>query len=128
MTHPGLPVTWLYLIWAFMILLSLWFLISKAPKNQNTPYLNLIKLPLFKNTISYLTRTPWVLFFLKLVSVSLFVLVIYAGLEGTQIPERNISTVLTWNIWWAGLIISIFFFGSAWCAICLWDALATWIV
>ena len=47
---------------------------------------------------------------------------------GTRIPERNIATVLTWNIWWTGLIISVFFLGSAWCAICPWDALATWLV
>ncbi|MDH5391750.1 MAG: 4Fe-4S binding protein [Gammaproteobacteria bacterium] len=66
------------------------------------------------------------MFILKLITVAFFLLVIYAGLMGTPVPERNIATVLTWNIWWAGLIISIFFLGSAWCAICPWDALATW--
>ena len=66
--------------------------------------------------------------FLKITVVCLFILVIAAGLSGSQIPERNIATVLTWNIWWAGLIISVFFLGSAWCAVCPWDAIATWLV
>jgi ferredoxin len=60
--------------------------------------------------------------------VIFFLTVIVAGLMGTPIAERNFATLLTWNIWWAGLIFSIFFLGSAWCAICPWDDIAQWLV
>ncbi len=53
-----------------------------------------------------------------------FLLIIYAGLYRTPVAERNLATVLTWNIWWAGLVISVFFLGSSWCAVCPWDTLA----
>jgi ferredoxin len=59
---------------------------------------------------------------------ALFLLVIAAGLYGTPVPERNLATTLTWSLWWAGLIVSIFFLGSAWCGICPWDSLAQWLV
>ncbi|MDQ6958533.1 MAG: 4Fe-4S binding protein [Mariprofundaceae bacterium] len=71
--------------------------------------------------------SDWPILTLKLLLVTLFLLVIIAGLYGTPIPARNIATVLTWNIWWSGLIFSVFFLGSAWCAVCPWDALATWL-
>ncbi len=128
MTHPGLPDIWALIIWGFMIVLSVWALFKKPPKHTSSQHISLAKVKYIKPVVNFLTSTPWVLLFLKIVSVGFFILIIYAGLKGTPIPERNIATVLTWNIWWAGLIISIFFLGSAWCAICPWDALANWIV
>jgi polyferredoxin len=127
-THPGLPDYWEYIIWFFMIALTLWSILKKTPKITSTQYFSLANIQSTRLLIRLITTSPWPLLFLKLISVSFFLLVIYAGLMGTPIPERNIATVLTWNIWWAGLIVSIFFFGSAWCAICPWDALATWFV
>jgi len=60
--------------------------------------------------------------------VGVFLLVIAAGLWGTAIPERNLATVLTWNLWWSGIVIAILFTGSAWCAICPWDTIASVLV
>lgn len=129
MTHPGLPEFWAIIIWAFMLLMSIGFLVKIDFSRfyflkQKTIRLSSIKsiAPLMK----FVTTSRWLLLFLKLITVGFFLLVIYAGLMGTPVPERNIATVLTWNIWWAGLILSIFFLGSAWCAICPWDALASW--
>lgn len=128
MTHPGLPEYWAYVVWLFMITLSIWSIFKKTPENAPVKHLSLSSIKSIEPLVTFLNRSPLPLFFLKVISVSFFILVIYAGLKGTPIPERNIATVLTWNIWWAGLIVSIFFFGSAWCAICPWDALATWFV
>jgi polyferredoxin len=75
-----------------------------------------------------LTNSPWPQVIVKLAFVALFVLIIIAGLFGNPLPERNIATTLTWNVWWAGVVISVFFLGSAWCGVCPWDALATWLV
>ncbi len=128
MMHPGLPAFWAWSIWGFMFVLSVWALLKKTPGKASPKKISLAKISILKPWIKFLSRSPLPLLFLKIISVSFFILVIYAGLNGTPIPERNIATVLTWNIWWAGLIVSIFFFGSAWCAICPWDALASWMV
>jgi len=124
MTHPGLPEFWYYSVWLFMLVLSVWLLLQKSSKKIKQNYFSLNKFSLINSVV----QLTWPLLLLKVISVSFFLLIIVAGLKGTPISERNIATVLTWNIWWSGLIVSVFFFGSAWCAICPWDALATWIV
>jgi hypothetical protein len=57
-----------------------------------------------------------------------FVAVIVAGLVGSQEAGRNIAPVLTWNIWWIGLIFAVFFFGNLWCFVCPWTAIPDWIM
>lgn len=128
MTHPGLPDEWGIAIFLFMIPLALWTLFKPVTITAQYNGLKLINLPLLGSCVRILTSGPWLLLSIKVFIVSLFLLIIWAGLFGTPIAERNIATVLTWNIWWAGLIIAVFFLGSAWCAICPWDALATWLV
>ncbi len=126
MTHPGLPETWALAILALMLLTLVWGVRAPlAATGMGRP-----ALPLIGHGVkaSFPTLGPGLLLALKLVTVSLFLLVIAAGLFGSPIPERNLATVLTWNLWWAGLVFSIFFLGSAWCAVCPWDALAQWLV
>jgi len=123
-THPGLPEFWGYIIWVFMLALALWAVFKPVPGSISAKHISLASIKSIQPVVQFLTRSREILLFLKIIAVSFFLLVIYAGLNGTPIPERNIATVLTWNIWWAGLIVSIFFFGSAWCAVCPWDALA----
>ncbi len=128
MTHPGLPEFWFYSVWGVMLILSVWSLIKKTPADISTRHISLAKIKQIQPVIRFLTTAIWPLLVLKIIAVSFFLLVIYAGLMGTPVAEKNIATVLTWNIWWAGLIVSVFFFGSAWCAVCPWDTLANWIV
>jgi len=128
MTHPGLPSVWGLIVWIMMMLISVWALWVPLSKYTTNPYYNLTKIPKLGSLIRWATTQPGLLFSLKLIVVALFLLVIAAGLFGTPIPERNFATILTWNIWWAGLILAVFFLGSAWCAVCPWDTLATWLV
>lgn len=65
-------------------------------------------------------------FGVQFVVVVLFFLVIAAGLFGNQNPALNIAPILTWTVWWGGLIILIMFAGKAWCWMCPWDAVAGW--
>lgn len=65
-------------------------------------------------------------FMCQAVIVSLFFLVIAAGLFGNQNPALNIAPILTWTVWWGGLVILIMFAGKAWCFVCPWDAVASW--
>jgi len=82
-----------------------------------------------------LTRWPWLRRAIKsrwfqpavqLPVVIGFLAVIAAGLFGSQEPGRNIAPVLTWNIWWIGLIFAVFFFGNLWCFMCPWTAIPDW--
>ena len=125
MVHPGLPASWVAFIFVSMILVGMRYAFFYS---ENTGTVKSFKLPFFTNIIKPFITRPWLLVSLRLFTAAVFLTVIYAGLFGTLIPEKNIATVLTWTIWWSGVIISIFFVGSAWCAICPWDALATWLV
>ena len=128
MTHPGLPALWGMVVIGGMIILTLWAVITPLPASASAAVYNLTRVPLLRGLVRYLVSSPKILLGLKLVFVVLFLLVIYAGLFGSQIPERNLATLLTWNIWWAGLIFSVFFLGTAWCAVCPWDTLSQWLV
>ncbi|VAW50166.1 Nitrogen assimilation regulatory protein [hydrothermal vent metagenome] len=127
-THPGLPDYWAGIIVAFMSLTILWVLAKPTPAQIRTSNLSLVKMPFVGNGIRQLVTSRWLLLSLKFVLVGFFLLIIYAGLFGTPIPERNFATMVTWNLWWSGLVFSVFFLGSAWCAVCPWDTLAQWLV
>ncbi len=65
-------------------------------------------------------------FMTQSVMVIFFVLIVAAGLFGNQNPALNIAPLLTWTIWWCGLVVLILFAGKAWCYMCPWDAIASW--
>ncbi len=65
-------------------------------------------------------------FLAQLFMVAAFLLILFAGLFGNQNPALNIAPLLTWTIWWCGLVILIMFAGKAWCYLCPWDAIAFW--
>lgn len=134
MVHPGLSTNWVIgiVILMFGILLrSVWRTIAAKTNTSSItiePKINLSRLPWLGPLLKRFLTRPWVLLSLRIVTAAVFLLVIHAGLFGTPVPERNIATVLTWTIWWSGVVISVFFVGSAWCAICPWDSIASWLV
>ncbi len=131
MFHPGLPTTWAIMIFAAMGLTSVWAVTSPPTKATASPpasSINLMNVPFLGVIIRFLMASPWPLVILKAVFVAFFALVIIAGLMGTPIPEKNIATVLTWTFWWTLVVISVFFLGTVWCAVCPWNTLADWIV
>ena len=65
-------------------------------------------------------------FVIQLIVVALFILIIAAGIFGNQNPALNIAPLLTWTVWWCGLVVLIMFAGKAWCYMCPWDAIAGW--
>ncbi len=128
--HPGMPFGWGMTVVFFIAAASFWFWLvprSTVKAGKSSPFFSLRSLPFFGGVIDILTTTPFLVTVLKFFTVTLFLMVIWAGLVGTPLPSRNLATVLTWNVWWSGVILSVFFMGSAWCAICPWDALAGWL-
>ncbi|HSA90135.1 MAG TPA: hypothetical protein VLF42_09585 [Burkholderiales bacterium] len=55
-----------------------------------------------------------VLFVLRLAAVALFVLVVAAGLLGTQSPLKNIAPAFVWALWWVGMTYLSALAGDLW--------------
>lgn len=51
---------------------------------------------------------------LRIVGVALYVLVVVAGLFGTQSPLKNITPVAIWALWWVGMGYVSALFGDVW--------------
>lgn len=128
MMHPGMPGGWVELILGGMALMVAWAMWAPLRGHGAPGSLSFTALPLVGNWVRRLTRRPWLLVTLRVLVAAVFLLAIGAGLFGTPIPQRNLATTLTWTLWWTGLVIAIFFVGSAWCAICPWDNISTWLV
>jgi polyferredoxin len=128
MLMAGLPPGWIGLTAIGVLGLASWALLAPAPERRPSTGLDLSRLPIVGPWVALLTRSPYLLLGLRLLTVAAFLLIVGAGLFGTPMPRQNAATLLTWNLWWTGVIVSVFFLGSAWCAICPWDALATWLV
>ena len=126
MMYPGLGHGWAYLILPVLLLIGLWSIIAKAP--IYTPrHLSFKDIPVIGVILHRQITRPWLLLGMRLLFMAIFLSVIVSGLFGTALAERNLATTVTWTLWWTGLVIVTYFIGSAWCAVCPWDVLATWL-
>lgn len=80
--------------------------------------INSVNRVLKKRPVQFILQLPFVLFFF---------IIIAAGLFGSQFPDRNIATIVTWTVWWGGVIFTFLLFGRLWCAVCPWAAVAEWV-
>ncbi len=128
MTLPGMPLGWAVAIFVGMGLILVIGMAASPPTYGRTRFLNLANVPVIGVVTRYLTRNPWPIIFLKYFSIAVFIVVIISGLFGTPVAKLNFATVITWNLWWTLVVISVFFVGSAWCSFCPWDALANLLV
>lgn len=124
----GIP-TWLYAISVGLILVlsfGLFEVVARLTRGRTTEpaRVNLLRrVP----GLGALLRWPAFRPLCQIAVVALFVTIIVAGLFGEQIASRNIAPLLTWTVWWGGLVLLILFAGKAWCYVCPWDALAGWL-
>ena len=63
----------------------------------------------------------WMMLTARVVGLSLFALVIVAGLYGNQDPIRNIAPVMVWVIAWVGLAFVSLCLGNIWAPINPWN-------
>ncbi|MBI4550625.1 MAG: 4Fe-4S binding protein [Candidatus Latescibacteria bacterium] len=121
---PGWLVSIIILaLCAISFLLVVWLNWRRTRQPQPFSTIDLLTLPL----VSHAVKSRRFQFLLQLPVVLLFFVVIGAGLYGNQLASRNIAPILTWTIWWAGLIFIILFMGKLWCLICPWNAFAEWV-
>jgi len=126
--HPALPWDFIKWVLAFMILALVWALVRKPPRDPRPFSLPLTEIPLLAPVVRYLNTSTLPLATLKLIALAFYILVIIAGIFGTVHAEHNFATVMVWGLWWPLVIISVFFLGSAWCAICPWETLSKLVV
>jgi polyferredoxin len=84
---------------------------------------DLLRIPLMERFV----KSRLFQFSLQLPVVLLFLFIIITGLFGNQLTAGNAAPLITWTIWWAGLILIILILGKFWCVVCPWNALAQWI-
>jgi polyferredoxin len=64
-------------------------------------------------------RSRWPQLILRLITLSVFLLAILAGLWGTPVGSHNFAIVFVWIAWWGLLILlAVPLFGRGWCSIC----------
>jgi hypothetical protein len=65
-----------------------------------------------------------IVFAVRVASITLFALVVIAGLIGNQSPFKNIAPTMVWVIGWVGLSFASALIGDIWAVINPWDSLA----
>ena len=113
----GIPA-WLYYISIGLVLILSFFMFegfsflknrrgykpySSPSGNQPLARINLLQLSLVRRIL--LSRRCR--FGAQLLTVAAFLLIIATGLFGNQNPALNVAPILTWTIWWCGLIVLI---------------------
>ena len=65
-----------------------------------------------------------IVFAVRVAGITLFALVVIAGLIGNQSPFKNIAPTMVWVIGWVGLSFASALIGDIWAVINPWDSLA----
>lgn len=123
----NLPLpTWLYLFAGATVVLVSFFQIGMLVDERHAldqyPRINLLRIG-FLRTV--LTSRPF-LFGLRLLSVTLFLLVILSALLGRQGPGYNFAPSFVWIIWWVGFVYLTAFIGNLWPLVNPWKVLFEW--
>ena len=66
----------------------------------------------------------WIVLAVRVVGITLFALVVIAGLIGNQSPFKNIAPTMVWVIGWVGLSFASALIGDIWAILNPWDSLA----
>ena len=89
---------------------------------QLTGSFNLLDLPWF----SRMMRASLWKVLLQALLLLIFAFVVVLGFIDAQESSRNLSTILLWTIWWAGVIFTFVLMGRAWCLVCPVGAVSEW--
>ena len=121
-----LPVPlWLYLLGSgaavLLSFVAVGVFIRGAPTGFDYPRFNILKSPLGRLLVH-----PVVVKTIRVLSVAVFILIIAAGLFGTQSPVRNIAPALVWVIWWVGVAYVSALIGNIWALINPWKIIFEW--
>jgi hypothetical protein len=84
------------------------------------------RINLTRTVLGRLLGAPGVLLACRTLAAALFLLIVAAGLFGTQSPLKNIAPVMVWAIWWVGMAYISALLGDLWALVNPLDTLFTW--
>jgi len=76
--------------------------------------------------LARLLRSRWWQPMFQVPFVLVFAAVLVLGFVDTQESSRNLSTIMMWTLWWAGIIFTFVLVGRVWCVMCPIGALTEW--
>lgn len=118
MVHSGIP-GWMFGAGVGLVVLLSFIVVEwRGLKGTDSVRLNLTGSKFMRR----LMRKRWFQWAFQAPVLACFLFIIYAGLFGNQ--AKNIAPVITWTVWWAGLIFAVAIMGNVWCFVCPWDAMA----
>lgn len=69
---------------------------------------------------------PIIAISLRTLSVGLLILIVIAGITGTDKPTMNFAPIMVWVIWWVGTAYASALIGNIWSLINPWSATFSW--
>jgi hypothetical protein len=106
-----------------MTVAGIWFIYVKVGNaSSGSGAMNFLDIRLIKGLFLWKYIQPA---FQIPISILLIILIVLA-MTDIQDAGRNISAILIWTIWWAGIIFTFVLVGRLWCFMCPVGAFAEW--
>ena len=121
-----LPIPLINYLLAASTAIALTFVVSSLFVRGYSPDHQYWRVNILKWRFGKLITHLFVIFLLRLLSVTLFVLVISAGLIGDQHPISNIAPIFVWVIWWVGMAYVCALIGNLWSVVNPWKIIFEW--
>ena len=96
--------------------------VRRGPAAVSYPRLNLLRLPIVGPVLSSSITSVVI----RMISVAVFLLLLLAGLIGTDRPIENISPTFIWIIWWVGMGYVAALVGNLWTFVNPWKITFEW--
>lgn len=122
-----LPIPlWLYLTGAGLTVAVSFLLIALLVRATRALH-RVPSIDLMHRGIGRALVSPAALLACRILGAGLYLLVVCAGLVGTQSPLKNMAPALIWAIWWVGTSYASALLGNVWAAFNPLDALFAWL-
>ena len=106
-----------------MTIVGIWFIyIRSRTASSGSGALNFLDIPLIKGLFLWKYIQPAI----QVPLLILLLVLIFLAMTDIQDSGRNISAILIWTIWWAGIIFTFVLVGRLWCFMCPVGAFAEW--
>jgi polyferredoxin len=106
-----------------MTIIGIWFVyIRSGTASSGSGALNFLDIPLIKGLFLWKYIQPA----LQVPLLILLLVLIFLAMADIQDSGRNISAILIWTIWWAGIIFTFVLVGRLWCFMCPVGAFSEW--
>ena len=112
----------MYFVLGFIVLTSLVFIPLLRSRRllglQPGEPLNLLDIQGVKKFF----KSKWFQPLFQIPTFLVFLVLIFIGFTDIQAGDKNLTTMLIWTIWWAGIIFTFVLLGRVWCMMCPFGA------